>query len=287
MIRCAVCEVFFEKPKHGTAKSLPRSIRPTGECCSGRCRDQKETAAARFTVKCLECQAEFVTIGKSSTLKCRSCIARSIFKNFCKSDSENNNWRGGHRNWVPGRFGIDKDGLSWKKQRKLAIERDQAKCQDPECTTPTLRLCVHHVVPYRVSMSHALENLLCLCDGCHASWDAEVHEKWGGQCVQRTIDKIPVKIPCLQCSLHRSRYLMVDGRCRSCVRKEALKERDKKILEARQQGLSLQAIAKIFGLKSHTAVMAVLKKQLDFEFLLAPGHIPHFQFPAQAPVPVL
>jgi hypothetical protein len=36
-------------------------------------------------------------------------------------------------------------------------------------------------VPYRVSQSHALDNLICLCQKCHLTEEAKVQDQWGGQ----------------------------------------------------------------------------------------------------------
>ena len=105
------------------------------------------------------------------------CIACA---NAIRSGEDSPTWKGGHRHWAPGRFGRDKDGLSWKTQRKLAWERDEFTCQ--HCHTKGSRNPdVHHISPFRVSLSHALDNLICLCQKCHLTEEAKVQDQWGGQ----------------------------------------------------------------------------------------------------------
>ena len=80
--------------------------------------------------------------------------------------------------WSPGRFGRDKDGLSWKVQRRLAWERDKFTCQECGKHKDGWKPDVHHISPFRVSQSHALENLRCLCKKCHRNEDARVQALW-------------------------------------------------------------------------------------------------------------
>jgi 5-methylcytosine-specific restriction endonuclease McrA len=81
-------------------------------------------------------------------------------------------WKGGMSYWMPGRFGKDINGLSWKKQRRLAWERDSYKCRRCGRGGVIVKPCVHHVIPYRISKSHSLENLICLCKKCHGIVEA-------------------------------------------------------------------------------------------------------------------
>lgn len=110
---------------------------------------------------------------------CRSCSY--IRRGWSGPNSPT--WKGGHKNWQAGKNGRDKNGLSWKKQRRLAWERDNYTCQhcgktrndtgrNPDC---------HHIVPYRLCQSHALSNLISLCQVCHKKADAAIPDLWGGK----------------------------------------------------------------------------------------------------------
>ena len=107
---------------------------------------------------------------------CRSCASDRM------SGPNSPSWKGGHQQWSPGRYGKDKNGLSWKVQRRLAWERDKFECQ--HCGEKKNRKPdVHHIKPWMNSLSHALDNLICLCQSCHLKEEAKVQEVWGGALV--------------------------------------------------------------------------------------------------------
>jgi 5-methylcytosine-specific restriction endonuclease McrA len=97
----------------------------------------------------------------------------------CKSRWMSENWRGSdHHSW---KGGTDRSWYtgSWARIRKEARERDNHAC----------RLCgktkaeigrepdVHHIDPVRTfedsEDAHRLDNVVCLCPGCHAKAEAE------------------------------------------------------------------------------------------------------------------
>jgi hypothetical protein len=173
------------------------------------------------------------------------------------SGEQHPNWKGGHRHWVPGRFGKDKDGLSWKIQRRLAWERDKDTCQ--ECGKKGKRRPdVHHIVPYRISLSHALDNLRCLCKKCHITIEATCHEKWGGQLVLQTQEREEKK-KCTKCGTKKSTQL-VEGICYPC-RQKILCDGIITTLEndASLRAASVRTLAKHFG-TSHSTIFKL--KQL-------------------------
>ncbi|NPE28190.1 HNH endonuclease [Methanococcoides sp. SA1] len=53
---------------------------------------------------------------------------------------------------------------SWSKQRALALERDGNKCKICESTE---KLHIHHIIPFKKSKSHEINNLITLCEQCH------------------------------------------------------------------------------------------------------------------------
>lgn len=98
---------------------------------------------------------------------CRSCSSRLIIASCLgKSGKDNPAWKGGSAYWIKGRFGRDKDNLSWKIQRKLCWKRDNYTCRMCGVKTDIIPDC-HHKIPYRISQSHALSNLISLCKSHH------------------------------------------------------------------------------------------------------------------------
>lgn len=144
-----------------------------GECCSKRCYNRWYKDAHRIPSKCQQCGSDIFETDWRTTKLCQRCLGIRMQSGRDQNGTRNPHWLGGHRTWLSGRYGKDKNGLSWKKQRLLCMARDDGQCQDPTCTSVGLRICVHHNSPYRISYSHALENLSCLCDPCHGKADAE------------------------------------------------------------------------------------------------------------------
>ena len=140
---------------------------------------------------------------------CRSCASDRM------SGPNSGTWKGGHKHWSPGRYGKDKDGLSWKVQRRLAWERDKFTCQ--HCHKKKNRNPdVHHIKPWMNSQSHALDNLICLCQSCHLKEEAKVQEVWGGALVETGPNvKKPSATPPL-CAVCGGRTRA--NRCPSCTR---------------------------------------------------------------------
>lgn len=124
--------------------------------------------------------------------RCRSCKASALprtssakrtmltMRNSAHAGVLSHTWKGGHKSWQVGKLGRDKDGLSWKQQRRLAWERDSYTCQHCGKRKDSWRPDVHHIKPYRLSFSHSLDNLICLCRRCHKKAEALIVELWGG-----------------------------------------------------------------------------------------------------------
>lgn len=62
-------------------------------------------------------------------------------------------------------------GKTWAKQRRKARQRDGHTCQTCGATE---NLHVHHKIPYRISRSNALSNLITLCASCHTTEEARL-----------------------------------------------------------------------------------------------------------------
>lgn len=123
-------------------------------------------------------------------------------------------WKGGFKYWSQGRFGCDKDGLSWKVQRRLAWERDAYKCQ--KCTrAPVKKPDVHHIIPWRLSLSHSLDNLICLCKSCHKTEDSKIIDEWYGAILLRPIRKRTDQ--CLTCKNKTWSRTQLCKKCRKAI----------------------------------------------------------------------
>lgn len=152
---------------------------PSAQLCSPKCRNQAYAASVAYQGECSRCHRIFVLTADALRQRKRNGTPLDV-GSCCITDGEGNTrWRGGHRYWSPGRFGRDKDGLSWKVQRRLAWERDSYTCRGCGKHKDGWRPDVHHILPFRVSQSHALENLKCYCRKCHLREEAKVQEQWG------------------------------------------------------------------------------------------------------------
>ena len=90
----------------------------------------------------------------------------------------------GEKNWA-WRGGYDWNrGSDWGKQRRKTRKRDNNTCQCCGTTSKEVgkNLDVHHIIPYRISKSNDLENLITLCPNCHikADWEfRKLEEEFG------------------------------------------------------------------------------------------------------------
>lgn len=68
---------------------------------------------------------------------------------------------------------LDLSGVNlWTKDipeavRQWVFHRDQGRCREPDCPTPTLDVEVHHIIPRSQGGTHHPSNLLLLCVICH------------------------------------------------------------------------------------------------------------------------
>lgn len=152
-------------------------------------------------------------------------------------------WKGGHQHWKPGRAGRDKNGLSWKQQRQLCWERDSYSCQKCGYYNPKRNPDCHHIVPYRVSFSHALDNLISLCKKCHKVEDQKVLS-YGRASLQAVpgLGRPVTKPHCTVCRYPRRRP-NPNGLCHTC-QQERLRD---KACEFKLQGLSNAEIGRKLG----------------------------------------
>jgi len=72
--------------------------------------------------------------------------------------SNNPNWKGGIEPYY---------GEDWYEQRQRALERDNHTCQICGVPENGIEHDVHHLIPFRLNHSNALDNLITLCRSCH------------------------------------------------------------------------------------------------------------------------
>lgn len=208
-----------------------------------------------MTIKmCEGCGLEFEQKRKKAKFCSRDCATN------CLSGHLNGNWRGGHKHWSPGRLGKDKDGLSWRIQRRLAWERDNFTCQ--HCgKVPKRKPDVHHIDPWMNSMSHALENLICLCQSCHLKEEAKVQEKWGGHVTPpvKKVEKAIVTCPVcgnilLRVGRGQDKTEICQGIC-DCLRA--------KTLEMRGSGVAVKVISLELNVSERTVYYILARSRVD------------------------
>ena len=153
---CEYCSKEFE------------SRNKSGRFCSRKCMPSQQIIT--LSLSCPNCKKSRNILDLKSHYHSRICKECSAL-----SGEESPTWKGGYKYWSPGRFGKDKDGLSWKTQRRLAWGRDNYECQ--HCHIKGSRNPdVHHIIPWRISNSHKLTNLVCLCQKCHMTEEAIINQ---------------------------------------------------------------------------------------------------------------
>jgi hypothetical protein len=155
-------------------------------------------------------------------------------------------WRGGHKYWKEGRFGRDKNGLSWKKQRNLSWERDNFTCQKCGKKKVTRNLDCHHIVPYRLSYSHTLDNLITLCKRCHIIEDSLIKDRGIENKLRRR--KLDLKSWFKFCGTTEKK--LNNNMCRVCEYEKVIYPR---ICLYRRIGFSYKKIGDILGVSLQTA----------------------------------
>lgn len=150
---CIICgKSFYE---------FPSGIKEgRGRFCSRKCSDKSHR---------VECICQYC--GKSFSLM--ASRLKDHEQKFCSRDcmslairgKNSPSWRGGHSS---------KRGENWNKQRRLAYERDQGRCQHcgKSHKEGHRRFDIHHIRPYHsfngdYLAANDLTNLITLCRKCH------------------------------------------------------------------------------------------------------------------------
>ncbi len=223
--------------------------------CSRKCNWTNKKTGAKKEWVCPDCGDKRVSkLHGVRVGLCRPCVVKRITGLAGKNNPA---WKGGHESWQAGKMGLDKDGLSWKHQRTLAWERDKYTCQDcDKAKFEKRKPDVHHIIPYRISFSHALDNLRTLCQKCHKKADAKIPELWGGKTFGGKVSKTPKEV-CSNCD--KKQRLVVEGKCSWCrLVLDSIPEA-KKMYEA---GIAQGIIATKFGVHRTTVVKWIGNKLL-------------------------
>lgn len=180
---CAICGLGLTK----------RQIRLGGIYCSRDCRD--EARRTRNRQDCRQCGKTFYPASgnKSGAYCSRQCYDASRMKGeerdcaACGKRFYLSRWEieQGRRNcsWECGRISNGQSHFIHGKairyrDAEFRANREILKFQqDGKCAfcgvKPEAELHCHHIVPYRVSKSHNLGNLVMLCASCHTRTDQQ------------------------------------------------------------------------------------------------------------------
>ncbi len=208
------------------------------EFCNKKCNSAWRLPQQRITKVCTRCSGSWrgSKKRKPKVVLCRSC---GMLDRYVTDDPS---WKAGGVNWGLGRYGRDKDGLSWRVQQRGALNRDSRTCQvcgKSEKRNPD----VHHRVPYRVSFSHALNNLICLCKSCHRKEDAAAALAFIGV-VPNFTARVTKPSPFKKCGACGNKTRN-DELCRICTSREAIK----KIKSLLGEGFSRVEISRKLNMK--------------------------------------
>jgi len=183
-VLCSNCNTLLKRPKY-------RLTKQKYFFCNINCESEYKkniTGKKHFNWKDRTVKTICKVCGKK-LLRRKLTIEQSKYKvSFCsqkcsgawQSDnlvgSKVYNWTGGYDGYY---------GESWKKQRRLALMRDNYTCQECGKTRKQLNKCpdVHHIIFFRKfglsrhEEANRLSNLISLCASCHSKKHNQKKEK--------------------------------------------------------------------------------------------------------------
>lgn len=165
---CCVCgKEFFVTPTQASR------IKKT---CSKECRGKYMKAIKslhKVRIVCQRCGEPFdapACHAKRNRRFCSDACRMAWFNEYSAQEQrgrDNPNWRGGGS--------LEYYGPTWPQAKRSALKRDGSSCVICGKTSKELgyKPVVHHVVPFKwfdsYEEANLLENLMCLCRGCHMS----------------------------------------------------------------------------------------------------------------------
>ena len=151
--QCVACGTDFYVPAH----------RLDAQYCSMACYTTSRWGAEhRVTRPCVICDKP-ITIRLSDNRTTCSDECSRTHKSRSLRGERSHMWRGGKMAPYVG---------EWNTQNRAARARDGHQCR---LCGSTDRIQVHHIIPYRYSHSHDLDNLVTLCRSCHSREELKVN----------------------------------------------------------------------------------------------------------------
>lgn len=136
--------------------------------------------SAKVMIECEQCgetEPVWPAVAEKRRFCSTDCVGKWISEEITGEDHPR--WRGGYEEYY---------GPNWPSQRRKAVIRDQARCQDCGMTEAESMavfgegLSVHHITPVRefivdgvldYEQANQLENLVTLCRPCHSKRETE------------------------------------------------------------------------------------------------------------------
>ena len=112
---------------------------------------------------CVVCNTPFHVFTSAHQVTCLELTCQREQRSRLHRGENSQFWRGGKTSPYNG---------EWRSIRRQVYERDGYKCVLCDGID---RIQCHHIIPYRYSHSHALENLITLCRSCHSSEEIKVN----------------------------------------------------------------------------------------------------------------
>ena len=143
-----------------------------GRFCGPDCKDEwvgeLESETKTETRECHYCGAEIT--------RCPSNFQgeRAFCPDGCRAAWLRSRDPEDHPRWADDPHGVSSYGVSWRRQRRKALERDGGECVI--CGADDL-VDVHHIRPFRTygienhEQANQLDNLVCLCRSHHRRWE--------------------------------------------------------------------------------------------------------------------
>lgn len=160
------------RPKNGITKECPccgqafyvPKCYSNKKYCSMECYHDNRWGGSRAeTRSCIICDSQFTVTRSVKKMTC---------SNKCKQENKSISMRGEKSHLWRGGATAPYNG-DWRFIREQVRKRDGYKCT---ICNSTDRIQVHHIIPYRYSKSHALNNLITLCRSCHSREEIRVNQ---------------------------------------------------------------------------------------------------------------
>lgn len=152
---CETCGSHFYVPLN----------RMSAKYCCHPCRIKARWGDSHVETRpCVICDAVFTVYTSDKRVTCGKAACKRERKSRLRRGELSEFWRGGKTAPYNG---------EWRSVRQRVYERDGFACA---ICGSTDRIQCHHIIPYRFSRSHAIENLVTLCRRCHSREELKVND---------------------------------------------------------------------------------------------------------------